>query len=159
MAVRRDVLHQVVDELPESEWPTAERFLVYLRDTASSVVTQPKMPAGDRAAEDDEERPSPTVENILRIFGRAGPGQTCEFFGDTIPAVNPRHGPLGSWTVVFPDEVAEQRYRPILESDDPGAFGIRAVSRHRKDRKTGQLVLRLDDVSLIRGRERAAARD
>jgi len=43
-------LHQLVDELPEAEWHTAERFLEYLR----AVGTDPFLKMLAEAAEDDE---------------------------------------------------------------------------------------------------------
>jgi len=43
-------LHQLVDELPEAEWHTAERFLEYLRVAGADPFLE--MLAG--AAEDDE---------------------------------------------------------------------------------------------------------
>jgi hypothetical protein len=98
------------------------------------------------------------VDEILRRFGRTGPGQRCEIYGDVIPATNPKHGPRLSWTVVFPDRATMEQCRPILESDSPGAFGTRAVSNVRRNKRTGEIEMRIDDVSLIRACERAAAR-
>jgi hypothetical protein len=34
----RDILHRLIDELPESELATAKRFLHYLRATADPVL-------------------------------------------------------------------------------------------------------------------------
>ena len=45
----KERLHQLVDELPESELHTAERFLAYLRDGADSFLR-----ALAEAPEDDE---------------------------------------------------------------------------------------------------------
>jgi hypothetical protein len=47
----RDHLYQLIDELPEGEIRTAERFLAYLRDTYAS---DPLMRLLDEAPEDDE---------------------------------------------------------------------------------------------------------
>ena len=47
----RDHLYQLIDELPEGEIRTAERFLAYLRDTYASDPLQRLL---DEAPEDDE---------------------------------------------------------------------------------------------------------
>lgn len=46
----KETLHRLIDELPEREWPTAERFLQYLRDMGRDPVVR----AFAEAPEDDE---------------------------------------------------------------------------------------------------------
>jgi hypothetical protein len=52
----RDTLHQLIDELPESELAAAERFLNYLRATADPVLRALLEAPLDDEAETDEER-------------------------------------------------------------------------------------------------------
>jgi hypothetical protein len=52
----RDTLHQLIDELPESELATAERFLNYLRATADPVLRTLLEAPLDDEPETDEER-------------------------------------------------------------------------------------------------------
>ena len=51
----RETLHQLIDELPESELATAERFLHYLRATADPVLRALlEAPLDDEPETDDE---------------------------------------------------------------------------------------------------------
>jgi hypothetical protein len=51
----RDSLHRLIDELPESELATAERFLHYLRATADPVLRALlEAPLDDEPEADDE---------------------------------------------------------------------------------------------------------
>jgi hypothetical protein len=52
----RDRLHRLIDELPESELTTAERFLHYLRATADPVLRALLEAPLDNEPETDEER-------------------------------------------------------------------------------------------------------
>jgi hypothetical protein len=52
----RDSLHRLLDELPESELATAERFLHYLRATADPVLRALLEAPPDDEAETEEER-------------------------------------------------------------------------------------------------------
>ena len=52
----RETLHQLIDELPESELATAERFLHYLRVTADPVLRTLLEAPLDDEPETDEER-------------------------------------------------------------------------------------------------------
>ena len=52
----RDTLHRLIDELPESELPAAERFLNYLRATADPVLKALLEAPIDDEPETEEER-------------------------------------------------------------------------------------------------------
>ena len=52
----RDSLHRLIDELPESELTTAERFLNYLRATTNPVLRALLEAPLDDEPEADEER-------------------------------------------------------------------------------------------------------
>jgi hypothetical protein len=52
----RDRLHRLIDELPESELPAAERFLHYLRATADPVLWALLEAPPDDEPETEEER-------------------------------------------------------------------------------------------------------
>jgi hypothetical protein len=57
MMPTRDTLHQLIDELPESELAAAERFLHYLRATADPVLRALlEAPLDDEPETDDERR-------------------------------------------------------------------------------------------------------
>jgi hypothetical protein len=52
----RDTLHRLIDELPESELTTAERFLNYLRATTDPVLRVLLEAPIDDESETEEER-------------------------------------------------------------------------------------------------------
>ena len=53
----RDTIHRFIDELPESELPTAERFLHYLLATADPVLRALlEAPLDDEPQTNDERR-------------------------------------------------------------------------------------------------------
>jgi hypothetical protein len=78
MMPTRDTLHQLIDELPESDLATAERFLQYLRATADPVLRALlEAPLDDEPETDDErcavhEAPGEvrTLEEMRRDLGR-----------------------------------------------------------------------------------------
>ena len=51
----KTTLHQLIEELPESEWLAAERFLAYLRDMADPVRRALLTALWDDEPETDEE--------------------------------------------------------------------------------------------------------
>ena len=53
---KRDTLHRLIDELPESELAAAESFLYYLRVTADPVLRALLEARPDDEPETDEER-------------------------------------------------------------------------------------------------------
>jgi hypothetical protein len=69
----KTTLHQLVEELPESEWRAAERFLAYLRDMADPVRRALLTAPWDDEPETDEERQA--VQEAHEELAR----------GDTIP--------------------------------------------------------------------------
>jgi len=52
----KTTLHQLIEELPESEWLAAERFLAYLRDMADPVRRALLTAPWDDEPKTDEER-------------------------------------------------------------------------------------------------------
>ena len=69
----KTTLHQLIEELPESELLAAERFLAYLRDMADPVRRALLTAPWDDEPETDEERQ--TVQDAREELAR----------GDTIP--------------------------------------------------------------------------
>ena len=69
----KTTLHQLIEELPESEWLAAERFLAYLRDMADPVRRALLTAPWDDEPETDKERQA--VQEAYEELAR----------GDTIP--------------------------------------------------------------------------
>ena len=70
MTASREALHHLVDELPDNEIGTADRFLRYLRDVGSDPVKTALAAAPD----DDEEESAEEVEAVRQALDEVARG-------------------------------------------------------------------------------------
>ncbi len=70
----KDRLHRLVDELPDDEARAAERYLLYLRDTARDPVLRALLEAEeDDESETDDERAAVEAATADVLAGRLTP--------------------------------------------------------------------------------------